>query len=308
MTWKELKLITLQKMFSAEGSSIPNDEATRDYLAGMPAAANEALNMICTAGKYVLSKVEIAHYPSKNLLGDYGKFIHGLTDGKVSFESDGAHAFYVEFYGNGELSVTVNGFEVTNMPVISEKLFTAYSGKIENPENGKVVVTITSSYKGAIKNACLYEECYFPDEEVLPDAPRIPYDMLKLVDDFYSFDPRNIYYEGDLLTEQYIRSHNLFDESGHIVLLPNDMPGNYSIGYRAYPDVITTITEDDHELKVAPEVAAILPLYMASQLYKEDDNGIATSYRNEFEVAFERLQSPAVLSSSEKFTSESGWI
>ena len=79
-----------------------------------------------------------------------------------------------------------------------------------------MVVTITSSYKGAIKNACLYEERYFPNEEILPDAPRIPYDMLKLVDDFYSFDPRNIYYEGDLLTEQYIRSHNLFDESGHI--------------------------------------------------------------------------------------------
>ena len=66
--------------------------------------------------------------------------------------------------------------------------------------------------------------------------------------------------------------------------------------------------EDDYELNVPPEVAVILPLYMASQLYKDDDNGIATSYRNEFEVAFERLSLPAVLSSSEKFTSESGWI
>ena len=98
-------------------------------LPGCPLRRNEALRPHLACGKYVLSKVEIAHYPSKNLLGDYGKFIHGLTDGKVSFESDGAHAFYVEFYGNGELSVTVNGFEVTNMPVISEKLFTAYSGK-----------------------------------------------------------------------------------------------------------------------------------------------------------------------------------
>ena len=29
---------------------------------------------------------------------------------------------------------------------------------------------------------------------------------------------------------------------------------------------------------------------MASQLYKEDDNGIATALRNEFEVAVDRLQ------------------
>ena len=47
---------------------------------------------------------------------------------------------------------------------------------------------------------------------------------------------------------------------------------------------------------------------MASQLYKDDDNGIATSYRNEFEVAFERLKANNVSPSAEKFTSESGWI
>lgn len=308
MTWKELKLITLQKMFSAEGSSIPNDEATRDYLAGMPAAANEALNMICTAGKYVLSKVEIAHYPSKNLLGEFGKFIHELRDGEISFESDGAHTYYFEFFGEGTMTVTVNGKQVESKELSSRKAFSEFSGRLENEENGMVEIRIFSAYRGAVKNCCLYAEKYFEDEKIMPAAPRIPYDMLEMVDDFFSFDPRNIYYEGDLLTEQYIRSHNMFDESGHIILLPNDAPGNYSIGYRAYPGVISTTTQDDYELKVAPEVAAILPLYMASQLYKEDDNGIATSYRNEFEVAFERLQTPAYLSSSEKFTSGSGWI
>jgi hypothetical protein len=47
---------------------------------------------------------------------------------------------------------------------------------------------------------------------------------------------------------------------------------------------------------------------MASQLYKDDDNGIATAYRNEFEVAFERLKDSAKTPSAERLTSESGWI
>ena len=198
--------------------------------------------------------------------------------------------------------------EVENTEISSRKMFSPFSGRLENPNNEKVIVKILSQYKGAVKNATLYADRFYEDEEIFPDTSRVAYDMAKLTTDFFSFDPGNIYYEGDLLTEQYIRTHNVYDESGHVILFANDMPGNYTVYYRAYPDVITSQTADDYELNVPPEVAVILPLYMASQLYKDDDNGIATSYRNEFEVAFERLSLPAVLSSSEKFTSESGWI
>ena len=68
------------------------------------------------------------------------------------------------------------------------------------------------------------------------------------------------------------------------------------------------LIEDDYELPLDREVAAILPLYMASQLYKDDDIGVATQYRNEFEVAFERLQNAVPSGKAEKVISESGWI
>ena len=151
MTWKEIKLITLQKMFAAEGSNIPTDESTEDYLAGMPGAANEALQMLCTAGRYILKKVEIAHYPSRNLLGDFGNFIHGIEDGKISFETDGAHAYYFDFYGEGTLKISVGDSEAVNTEISSRKMFSPFSGRLENPENKKVVVEILSEYKGAIK-------------------------------------------------------------------------------------------------------------------------------------------------------------
>ena len=48
MTWYDIKLATLQKLFSADGDTLVNDETTRDYLAAMPQAANEALQLIVT--------------------------------------------------------------------------------------------------------------------------------------------------------------------------------------------------------------------------------------------------------------------
>ena len=50
MTWKDIKLATIQKMFSAEGTTIPADDSTRDYIAAMPYVANEGILMMSTAG------------------------------------------------------------------------------------------------------------------------------------------------------------------------------------------------------------------------------------------------------------------
>lgn len=49
----------------------------------------------------------------------------------------------------------------------------------------------------------------------------------------------------------------------------------------------TIDTPDDTVIPLVEECAVIMPLYIASQLYKEDDRGLATMWRNEFEVALE---------------------
>lgn len=41
MTWYDVKLAALQKMFASDGTDISNpDEATKEYLNAMPHAAN----------------------------------------------------------------------------------------------------------------------------------------------------------------------------------------------------------------------------------------------------------------------------
>ena len=199
MKWKDIKLATLQKMFSAEGSNIPTDDSTRDYIAGMPYAANECLQMICTSKKYIIKSVDI----------------------------------------HPEDGIEVGSFRRFNMKDIASDFFEFHG------------------------------EVYYTKENVH-----------QRTDKYYA--------ENDsILVDKY-------------------EDGIFTVYYRAYPEEITINTEDDYELPVTPDVASILPLYMASQLYKEDDNGIATSLRNEFEVAYDRLSQDNYSVKLESFN-ESGW-
>jgi hypothetical protein len=116
-----------------------------------------------------------------------------------------------------------------------------------------------------------------------------------------------IYYEGDK-ESGYIQTSKYYRESDNVLVLDRNEPGSYTVYYRAYPEEITAETDDDYELPLDKEVVVLMPLYMASQLYKDDDNGIATSYRNEFEVALESLIDSSTSQGYEEFVSESGWI
>jgi len=52
---------------------------------------------------------------------------------------------------------------------------------------------------------------------------------------------------------------------------------------------ITSETALDEEIDLPEEACVLIPLYIASQLYKDDDISQATAYRNEFEVALQDL-------------------
>lgn len=54
-------------------------------------------------------------------------------------------------------------------------------------------------------------------------------------------------------------------------------------------DEINKETLDSYELKIPKDACVLIPLYIASQLYKDDDISQATAYRNEFEVGLQDL-------------------
>ena len=303
-TWYDLKLATLQKMFSAD-DTIVIDESTQGYLAAMPHAANEGLALLATAGKFVTKSVKIAQMDVPNLVSDsIANPIHEFSD-NYTYQTDEGQSFYFEVSGTGTCNIYVDG-TLYDTITIDNKGYEAFKGLISNTNKKPVKFEFVTSYPMAIKNVAIYKENFADANDVVPFTDKVKYDMTALAEDFYMIDPQGIYYEGAY--QKYLQTSDFYQEGTKTLVLDRDMIGNFTIYYRAYPVQITAETTDDYELPIDPEVYVLLPLYMASQLYKDDDNGIATAYRNEFEVGFDRLVNSANLSAYEQFTSDSGWI
>ena len=52
---------------------------------------------------------------------------------------------------------------------------------------------------------------------------------------------------------------------------------------------IDTDSDNETEIELPEDACVLIPLYIASQLYKDDDIAQATAYRNEFEVGLQDL-------------------
>lgn len=79
-------------------------------------------------------------------------------------------------------------------------------------------------------------------------------------------------------------------EGDDVLVLPADTAGTYTLWYKAYPQTITMETEDSEVIELAPEAAVLIPLYIAAELYKEDELAMATVLRNEYEDGLMKLQ------------------
>ena len=308
MTWKDVKLATLQKMFAADGSNIPSDKSTMDYIAGMPYVANEALQRLSTAGKFLTKSLSIAHEPLNNLLGDnVGMAITSFSkDFRVSAKD--AHSCYFEYSGKCDLTIAIGGIVDKTISLESKGKYTSVKMLLNNPDDESVELYFdANNYRTQVKNIALYTETFDDENEIPIYAEKVRYFLRDITEDFYNMSENQIYYEGGEIT-RYMQTTEYYRESDKVLLLDRSMPGNYTVYYHAYPPEITLETDDDYVLPLDRDVVVLMPLYMASQLYKDDDAGIATTYRNEFEIAIESLQDTSDSQGFEKFTDESGWV
>lgn len=88
----------------------------------------------------------------------------------------------------------------------------------------------------------------------------------------------------------YDRAEDWSLEGDDVLVLPGNIAGTYTLWYAAYPQTITSETPDEEKLDVPPDVAVLIPLYIAAELYKEDELAMATVFRNEFEDGVEKLR------------------
>jgi hypothetical protein len=318
ITWKDIKFTTLQKMFSISGAStaVPNDSASMEYINAMPQACNEALQLLSTAGKFIIKEYQYVNFPYDNLLGADTFKTYQVVNDSISFAINGAKSYYFKIYGMPiSCKLFVGEHEVKDFypedNEIDPRVFTTFKGNIEYPEleeeeDSTVSIVISANSPVSITNMCFYGVEFLTDADVPQYEKYINIKMDDVVSDFYQLAPAELYDLG-LSGNDYIVADKYFQEADKTLVIPRSEKGIFRIHYRAYPQQITLETPDDTELALDPEVAALVPTYMASVLYKDDDLSVSTIYRNEFEVGREALSQGALIPKREKFIPSSGW-
>ena len=115
------------------------------------------------------------------------------------------------------------------------------------------------------------------------ETGRQRYDMKELTPDWVEL--QSVYFDNGAT---YGQSSNYSLEGSSVIVL-EPAKGTWRVYYQAYPYEINGSTPEDEPLSIDPEVAVIIPLYIASQIYKHDNVSLATIWRNEFEIAREAL-------------------
>ena len=83
---------------------------------------------------------------------------------------------------------------------------------------------------------------------------------------------------------------------------------NLVIKYRAYPEIFTNDTPFDTVIKLPYNICSIVPLYLASELYKDDDISLSTLYRNQFETELDYISNMMVDSLGTEHSRDVGGI
>ena len=224
VTWEELQVRCLQKLFSIDGDVLVVDSNTQPYIKSMPGAANEAMQILATAGR-AFRKCTVLEQP-----GD--------------------------------------------------------AGTEEETENGAETPAEESTGAGTETEGEAAEGAEPDSRERL--GSWIAYDLKGITGDFYALDEIRLD-DG----ESYEAFTDYRMEGDCILLLPFAQKGRFRVWYEAYPPKVTKDTPADFLLDLHPEELNMIALYMAGQLYKDDDISIAQIYMNEWLTWLEELKESA---------------
>lgn len=129
-------------------------------------------------------------------------------------------------------------------------------------------------------------------------------DMSEQVGDFRAFGE---YLEAYLVVGSGLAALDTAAIGQSVLQLPKGVSGTVRVFYDAVPEHITEYTNDAEELPLSDDCNVLIPLYLAGELYKDDDIGMATAYMNEFESRLSSLPANESGVRGGSFTSLTGW-
>ena len=317
-TWGDIRAETLQRMFlyTINGVEQTGSDDTADYRKAMVHAANTALRELAAAAP-IERRISIAVAPVANALGDgQHAFEVKLSRGQDAYYSANAPtAYYFEVDGVATVAVEemVNGepVEIASISNPSRGVFTAHKGIISATPGATVRLRFAGGGAYSYRNVALYT-IPFAGEDDIPAFTRYNrFDLREITrplgegNYFMALPPlpnRVIVIDG-----QYRDAGNMRWEGDDTLVLDHYATGQYEILYYAYPTEITEQTSETFVPELCAEALDLVPLYMASMLYTDDNAPIASRYLEQYMAGKSILASRAQPASKEEFYSESGW-
>lgn len=166
-------------------------------------------------------------------------------------------------------------FLITGNSIVEDETTLEYLNKMWGAAN-EAMIRLATIGKTIIKKV----EIELSDERIVVSANKMYINLLEFAPDLFNLNTAAV-----TLNEELFSSFELYGNT----LIMEPVLGTLSIIYYAYPALLKPDSPDDIEIPLDVDAAVLIPLYIASELYKDDDNSLATMYRNQFETGLESL-------------------
>lgn len=157
--------------------------------------------------------------------------------------------------------------------------------------NNRVLINIDRTFIDVKDNSLLDDYVFKTPTEYVVHIKQFLYDI--------SEDNKTNYLYTEVIQYANIRKDNLlFEEQDGILYINrrffNDYESKIQIKYRVIPYKYDNETPFDKIIELPYNICSITPLYLASELYKDDDISLATAYRNQFEAELDVISTQMV--------------
>lgn len=314
-TWGEIQIESCKKMFLNNGPikidelpSMKLDNKYKWYLNAMPHACNEAIYEIIKRGKKHLKQFNFS-IPKRNGLSLSIREPFEVIE-TMAYDVENGKSYYFEVNNEATINIIVGDTTtiIENEPN-SNNEYKVYKGFINNPNNEVVTIEFVAGKPYQVRNLGIYTYDYNYENddtkiEYIPANTRYTViDLQEKLNDFYKIN--KFYYQHDNEYQEMINNTDYQMINSHKIVIDSEREGNYIIEYINYPVKIDDTTPAETVIELEPEMCALIPLYIASQLYKDDDISLATQYRNEFEASVDNTFREK---EDLQFVSITGWL
>lgn len=301
-TWGDIKLAALKKM-DPSITNLTVQRSTKDYLNAIIPAANRGLQDLATAGRFIIKDFDIMTSDVKNLL-EAGCGIYQHINDDLEFTCDSGKAYYFELSGPAAVNIFVDDSLSRTVENTAPAGFIPFKGKLVNDGNKQVKIVFSGAFPYQFRNIALYDVNFQDDSTVWDFSKRSRYRLKELVPDFFKLVSEDVVLESE--DKSYTKFKDFEWEGDDTLILDATKQGAYKIHYYAYPKEITTDTPDDEELVLDPDVANLLPVFIAAELYEDDDSSQAYYFRQQYEAAKANLI-PSGAKTKAEFEDVWGW-